>query len=248
MRNKRKTFRLIVMMTMALVLTAGSAVTSSAASFSDVPDNAWYKADLDEMVQTGLVRGYSDGTFKPNKEVTFSEFTMFLERARGNMDVEHLYNPKKCFRYLALDNNIMSVFDVAYYTGMKHGDPETNYYEIITTKTSRKLAAQILFGYYADGYYDWDNFDIKFKDFDECILWSANQDYRNQVAFCNVTGFLKGMSASRFSPGTNITRAQAITIVKRIYDHEYSLDDYYVKGEQKHQKPDNAYFPLEKSE
>ena len=71
MRNKRKTFRLIVMMTMAFVLTAGSAVTSSAASFSDVADNAWYKADLDEMVQTGLVRGYSDGTFKPNKEVTF---------------------------------------------------------------------------------------------------------------------------------------------------------------------------------
>ena len=60
MRNKRNTFRLIVMMTMALVLAAGSAVTSSAASFSDVPDNAWYKADLDEMVQTGLVRGYSD--------------------------------------------------------------------------------------------------------------------------------------------------------------------------------------------
>lgn len=49
MRNKKKTFRLIVMMTMALVLTAGSAVTSSAASFSDVPNNAWYKADLDEM-------------------------------------------------------------------------------------------------------------------------------------------------------------------------------------------------------
>ena len=224
-----------------MVLLGSVSVYAETTSFKDVPSNAWYKADLESMVKTGLVKGYSDGTFRPEQEVTFSEFTMFLERARGNMNVENLYAPQECFNYLT-GKGIMCPYDVAINAGAKHGG-----YQLTTTKTSRKLAAQILFGYYADGYYDWENFIIPFKDFNECMLLSANQDYRDQVAFCYVTGFMKGMSNTRYSPGTCITRAQAITIVKRIYDQDYNLNKYYVKGQTKKAKPSNAYFMVSSS-
>lgn len=57
------------------------AYTSS--TFSDVADGAWYKKYVDYVVEKGYVTGYSDGTFRPDKEINREEFSTILFRLGG---------------------------------------------------------------------------------------------------------------------------------------------------------------------
>ncbi|MBQ7565506.1 MAG: S-layer homology domain-containing protein [Oscillospiraceae bacterium] len=42
-------------------------------TFTDVPANAWYYADVQKAVDTGLVGGYPDNTYGPDRNMTYAE-------------------------------------------------------------------------------------------------------------------------------------------------------------------------------
>ena len=46
----------------------------SADTFSDVSTDAWYYKEVETLHNIGIISGYEDGTFKPNKPVTRGEF------------------------------------------------------------------------------------------------------------------------------------------------------------------------------
>lgn len=48
--------------------------------FSDTPDSAWYYNQLGYMQQYGIVRGYPDGTFKPDAPISRAEFAVIVSR------------------------------------------------------------------------------------------------------------------------------------------------------------------------
>lgn len=50
-------------------------------SFLDVKTGSWYETTVQWGVSNDIVKGYSDGTFKPNKTVTEAEFITMLIRA-----------------------------------------------------------------------------------------------------------------------------------------------------------------------
>ncbi len=52
---------------------------TSAASFKDV-NGHWAAASIATLVQTGVVKGYSDGTFRPNEGVTRAELVTMMNR------------------------------------------------------------------------------------------------------------------------------------------------------------------------
>ncbi len=58
------------------LLVAKQPVTESA--FSDVSLNAWYGKEVNALHKAGILGGYSDGTFRPNKEITRAEFVTLL--------------------------------------------------------------------------------------------------------------------------------------------------------------------------
>ncbi|MBR2366355.1 MAG: S-layer homology domain-containing protein [Oscillospiraceae bacterium] len=62
----------------ALVLLALSA---SACAFSDVPQSYWARPYVDAAAETGLLKGYRDGTFRPSEKVTNAEFLTICVRA-----------------------------------------------------------------------------------------------------------------------------------------------------------------------
>ena len=73
---KRKMNKLLSIL-LALALMVGMSSTTMAAggsvAFTDVPSNAWYYSDVLKAVNTGLINGYPDGTFGPNKNMTYAE-------------------------------------------------------------------------------------------------------------------------------------------------------------------------------
>ena len=57
--------------------------TPSATGFKDVPSTHWASGAVAYCVAQGIVKGYPDGTFKPEKTVSAVEFAIMLMRALG---------------------------------------------------------------------------------------------------------------------------------------------------------------------
>lgn len=63
------------------VLMPAAFLKASAASpqhFNDVAPDAWYYEAVNAMAEAGIVNGYGDGTFKPNKPMTAGEYATVL--------------------------------------------------------------------------------------------------------------------------------------------------------------------------
>lgn len=70
-------FALTLAMALSLVV-----VSASAATFTDMT-NHWARKDVEALADSGLINGYSDGTFKPDAKMTAAEALLFCARATG---------------------------------------------------------------------------------------------------------------------------------------------------------------------
>lgn len=71
----------------ALILALAAALSLAAApagavTFSDLAGH-WSRADVEDVAGRGLVKGYTDGTFKPDNRMTCCEALLFCSRAAG---------------------------------------------------------------------------------------------------------------------------------------------------------------------
>ncbi len=71
-----------VCMLLALIVLAGAApqfvLTVSAAEFSDMPQNHWAYQSVSELVASGTINGFEDGTFRPDATVSRAEFVKMI--------------------------------------------------------------------------------------------------------------------------------------------------------------------------
>ena len=49
--------------------------------FKDVPDTHWAAKAIEELSDKGIIKGYEDGTFKPEQSVTRAEVAVMISRA-----------------------------------------------------------------------------------------------------------------------------------------------------------------------
>jgi murein DD-endopeptidase MepM/ murein hydrolase activator NlpD len=49
--------------------------------FKDVPDTHWAAKAIEELSEKGIIKGYEDGTFKPEQSVTRAEVAVMISRA-----------------------------------------------------------------------------------------------------------------------------------------------------------------------
>lgn len=69
-----------------LGLEDAAAFSAGMSLFSDVPADAWYAGYVNVAASQGLIVGYPDGTFQPNKTVSYPEAITILVRALGYSD------------------------------------------------------------------------------------------------------------------------------------------------------------------
>ena len=53
---------------------------TSESSFSDVKAGDWYNTMVDTLTEMGIIKGYADGTFRPNAPITRAEFAAIAAR------------------------------------------------------------------------------------------------------------------------------------------------------------------------
>lgn len=79
MKNLKKIAALVIVLAMALS-------TVSFAAFTDVKEDASYNEAVTVMSALGLLKGYEDGTFGPDKTITRAEFAAVVVRMLGMED------------------------------------------------------------------------------------------------------------------------------------------------------------------
>lgn len=75
-----KNLKKVISSVVALALSLGS-LSAFAASYTDVADTASYATAVNELSALGIVNGYEDGTFQPDKKVTRAEVTKMVVAA-----------------------------------------------------------------------------------------------------------------------------------------------------------------------
>ncbi|RKD26935.1 Ig-like domain (group 2) [Caminicella sporogenes DSM 14501] len=167
----------------------------------------WAEKYVKELVEIGIISGYPDKTFKPEKEITRAEFiTMLvkafnLERRREKefKDIKGHWAKEEI--KLAASNGIIE----GYEDGTCRPD------EKITREEMAVIIAKVL---KQKGYKEATLEELNiFTDKEEISVWA-----REAVSMCVKEKIIRGMEDGRFAPKERANRAQAAVMLYKLYN------------------------------
>lgn len=218
----------IVTALLALGLCAPLALPArAAATFNDIPASHWSYSYVQTASNNGWVNGVGSGKYNPNGNVSAAEwYTMALRMAYGKdtldsveVPANELYANKwyaKTMEY-AIDE-LLFVYSGGV-TGSTVGQVMTD----MESNISREKMAASIWNILKDyGYKAGDLSAVSIPD-----MGTVNQGYQYGVKVAYSTGIIQGVdSTGKFDPKASMTRAQAATVLCRLYDLLETLPDF----------------------
>ena len=172
------------------------------APFSDVPKGSWYYDSVNWALEEGITTGMSDTTFEPNSICTRAQIITFLWRAAGKPEPMLTVNP-------FVDVKSSDYFYKAVLWALET-DRTTGVTDTTFEPNSVCTRAQIVtFLHRSAGTPDPTTGNNPFVDV------PSGEYYHQAVLWAVENGITTGMTATTFEPGTQCTRAQAVTFLHR---------------------------------
>ncbi|RKP51451.1 hypothetical protein D7Z26_16810 [Cohnella endophytica] len=173
------------------------------ANFSDIATH-WAEAGIKQAVSAGIVSGYPDGTFKPNRTVTRAEFAVMLMNAlkpQGD-GAELKFTDKEKIGSWAQKSVAQAVY-AGVINGYEDGSFRPN--AEITRAEMAAIIAKALGqnGGAAEA--------TGFADDKDIPNWA-----KGAVAVMKKLGIIEGKGANRFAPEGKTTRAEAVTVLLKM--------------------------------
>ena len=169
--------------------------------FTDIKGH-WAEFNIVDFVSKGYVSGYSDGTFKPNNNITRAEFVKILNKVFGlTKSSGKVFSDTKT-HWAKHD------IDIAVTNGVCNGKTTTEFKP--NDAITREEAAVMISNYkkIADNNFDKIN---KYKDASKVASWA-----KPGVEGVIEKGYMSGYSDNTFKPKNKITRAEAVATLSRI--------------------------------
>ncbi len=188
-------------------------------TFSDVPMNHWAFEYIAEMVSKGVISGYPDGMFRPDRQVTRGEFAKLISVASGlpvkttgvssfyDVNTDDWYSP-----YIEAAKDLLTGYNIA---GKAIYNPET-----VVIREDIAIAMVKMKGY-----------DVSIADLS--IIQAMFTDYegisaygRKYVAVAVERGLISGYTDQTFRAQNSITRAEVATMLWRAsqYGNDNKID------------------------
>lgn len=202
-------------------------------AFDDMNEErlSWAKTAVEEMAEAGLIKGYEDGTFRPDNAVTKQEALILISRVLG-------FTESSSKEYSEVASNVYSEVLSGYSTPYKD---EISYllYRGVLTKDDlavyvadseathplkRYEAAVLLTKVFETDLKAVENSEITIAFDDIADIPATAKPYVNYV--CD-KGIMNGMGDNLFLPNDSLTRAMIATLLYRIIP---VLDYEYVEG------------------
>lgn len=198
MKNKSIIYLSILLISIIFIQTA----KSNTIIFTDVPEEQWYYDTINLALDNGYIRGYEDGTFKPENTISNCEFVSIISQAK---------NIKSSSKYQNLwAENIMQT---ALQNGWYDWDeiPPTNNGQYFDQPIQRKLAVKIMMrALKPDASGDYTKWSAIISDF--ALL---DGRYYDPVFAAYEAGIINGDNFGNFNPNDSLTRAEACAMITR---------------------------------
>ena len=186
-----------------------------AIELSDI-ENHWAQSDIEFMQAKGAIAGYSDGTFRPNNNVTTGEAIKLVVANFDKTITNGIDHWASNYLKFAKENGVVE------YGQYNNKDLNANItrkevmYMVINSL--EKLAYKPVIT----------NNDIKVDFKDATIKINENGiDYYDAIKKCYLLGIVIGDENNNINPNANITRAELVTILTRAYNEgrrQYQYD------------------------
>ena len=192
---------LIICITMLLSTTTAFA-DSEFNGFPDVQESDWYYEDVKTSLELGIIKGYPDGTFKANENITIAEvITMavkvFKTYSNGNNFVGTVANSEGQYWY-------SSEINYAIENGLIIENEFSNYEKTATKGEMAYIFSKAL----SENQYQPINNIVKLPDVD------SSNEYGLSILKLYNAGILCGNDIyGTFNPNTAITRAEAAAVI-----------------------------------
>jgi len=193
--------------------------SSFAQVFSDLPQGHWAKGVVEEMVEAGIISGYTDGTFRPSKDISKIESLILLSRIAGMKNY-----PNEAKQYLENYTSTLSKYntqykqDVAYLMGvgvLNESDlPNLLSSDKINAPLTREEMAVLVTKVMGKEAEVKKNSIVVLPFADTSSISASAKPY---VYYVYSEEIMKGVDNENFSPKTSLTRAQAASVLQRIY-------------------------------
>lgn len=171
------------------------------ATFSDTKGH-WAEKKIERAIELELVKGFPDGTFKPNKTISRSEFLALVIRV--------LYPDLKTAKGYWAQAYIDKAVELGLITENQFGEPSK---KTFNTEIKRIEMVGILWALIKQSELPTDKEPPALKDID-----TLNPTQREQLDLVLRAGLMSGNKNGTFSPNHTSTRAQAATICVNISD------------------------------
>jgi hypothetical protein len=170
-------------------------------SFDDIKDH-WAREEIQKMIDMGLLKGYPDGTFRPNNSISRAEYGTILAR------IIELEKQKKL---TVGDNQFTDVISNSWYYNyiakLQHNDNiDPKIYDNVLQPNSPITRQEMAL---------WLASEIKNGGEQLAFIDEAGIDYKVEVNKAVSQGLLKGYPDKTFRPDGQTTRAEAATIFIR---------------------------------
>ncbi|WP_026895953.1 S-layer homology domain-containing protein [Clostridiisalibacter paucivorans] len=180
-----------------IVSKAGDTIVSIVEKFSDMKDH-WSTQWVEELLEKDVISGYLDGTFKPDRAISRSEFTKLLIVAQGE-------DP--------------GVFEGGHWAknyiekAMKEGYIESGEFADIDKNITRAEMARMIARAMEEEPENWGKYKNNIADFEQ-----ISTEYREYVLRVYAAGIVKGLPGGTFSPQKTASRAEASTMLVKLLD------------------------------
>ena len=214
----KKSISKIVLSMLVLVVSMGFGPKAQAASIFSDTNRHWAETDIYKGVTEGFIKGYTDGTFKPDQPVTRAEFSKMLNQALGvTATVSITMKDLKTTDWYY--NEVRKAVAAGYINGYTDNTfkPENN----ITRQEAASMIAKVIPNYGTTtrltGILDTDDISNWAEDSVEAVFGR---------------GYITGDNRKMYRPLGALTRAEACVILLRLLDGEqvvtssnYVIDD-----------------------
>lgn len=183
-----------------IVVSAQFGSTFCAMAANDY-ESHWAAAAITKWVQSGVINGYPDGSFKPDDPITRAEFVTILDKIMG-----YSASSASIFTDVEPDDWYYDAVNKAGTAGIVQGN---NGFFRPNDRISRQEAAVIFYNAYK--LTGSSSSSSNFNDGVQIASWASNQ-----VSMLFDLGYINGRSSTEFAPFANLTRAEAVKMIDNI--------------------------------
>ncbi|MBO8434016.1 MAG: S-layer homology domain-containing protein [Tyzzerella sp.] len=197
--SRKVTKKKAISMALAAALTLSSITVPAFAAASDI-NGHWAEKTITAWQEKGLISGYEDGSFKPDRQVTRAEFVVIMNNALGlTEEGEVSFSDVKAENWFYKAVSI--AVEAGYVNGYEDGTFKPN--ATITRAEAAVMIAQAK-GLKAD-----ESGADKFSD--EVPAWA-----KGYVGAVVNAGYMSGYPDGTFGATKSITRAEAVSSLDRV--------------------------------